>query len=180
MHTCEFRACIVIFVKKYLLNLIDVCSKKILNKQKVFAVIMNDEDFMKIAIEDAKVNGHLFGAIIVKNNEIVAKGGKMPKGDPRFHAETHVILEACEKLKTRILKNCTLYSTCEPCPMCYYMAWVTNISKIVYGATIQDCIKLGIPEIDVPAKFLNERGGNTIELKENFLREECLKLLKKQ
>lgn len=139
---------------------------------------MNDEYFMKVAMEDAKINGHRFGAIIVKNNEIIAKAGKMPKGDPRFHAETHVILEACEKLKTRNLKNCTLYSTCEPCPMCFYMAWITNISRIVYGATIQDAIKLGFPQIKVTANFLNRRGGNKIELKEKFLRDECLKLLK--
>lgn len=164
--------------KEYPLNSIEV--KKSLNKQEVFAEIMNDEYFMKAAIEDAKLNGHHFGAIVVKDNEIVAKGGKMPKDDPRFHAETQAMLEACEKLKTRILENCTLYSTCEPCPMCFYIAWVTNISKIVYGVAIQDAIKLGIPEIGVTAEFLNKRGGNRIELKENFLREECLKLLKRQ
>jgi tRNA(Arg) A34 adenosine deaminase TadA len=139
---------------------------------------MNDEYFMKVAVEDAKLNGHHFGAIIVKNNEIIAKGGKMPKGNPRFHAETYAIWEACEKLKTRDLKNCTLYSTCEPCPMCFYMAWITNISRIVYGATIQDCIRLGISEIRVTVKFLNKRGGNRIELKGRILRNECLRLLK--
>lgn len=141
---------------------------------------MNCEYFMSVAIEDAKLNGHHFGAIIVKKSEIIAKAGKMPRGDPRFHAETQVILEACEKLRTRNLTNCTLYSTCEPCPMCFYMAWVTNVSEIVYGATIRDCIKLGIPEIRVTAKFLNKRGGNKIELKEKVLREDCLKLLTRQ
>lgn len=139
---------------------------------------MNDEYFMKVAVEDAKLNGHYFGAIIVKNNEIIAKGGKMPKSDPRFHAEIHAILEACEKLKTRDLKDCTLYSTCEPCPMCFYMAWITNMSRIVYGATIRDCIGIGILQIRVTAKFLNKRGGNRIELKGRILRDECLRLLK--
>lgn len=141
---------------------------------------MNDEYFMKVAIKDAKLNGHHFGAIIVKNNKVIAKGGKMPKGDPRFHAETHAISEAFENLNTRQLENCTLYSTCEPCPMCFYLAWKSNVPKIVYGATIQDSIKLGFQEIKVTAKFLNGRCGNKIELKEKFLREECLKLLKKR
>jgi len=140
---------------------------------------MNDEYFIKVAIENAKLKGHHFGAIIVKNNEIIAKAGKRPKGDPRFHAETNVILKACERLKTRNLKNCTLYSTCEPCPMCFYMAWITNISKIVYGATIRDANKLGFPQIRVTAEFLNKRGGDKIELKGKFLRDECLKLIKK-
>jgi len=140
---------------------------------------MNDEYFMKVVIENTKLNGHHFGAIIVKNNEIIAKAGKMPKGDPRFHAETYVILEACERLKTRNLKNCTLYSICEPCPMCFYMAWITSISKIVYGATIRDAIKRGFPEIRVTAEFLNRRSDNKIELKGKFLRDECLNLLKR-
>jgi tRNA(Arg) A34 adenosine deaminase TadA len=153
-------------------------ARERINKQKIFGLIMNDEHFMNCAIEDAKLNGHRFGAIITKNNEIIAKGGKMPKGDPRFHAEIHAILEACEKLKTRDLKNCTLYATCEPCPMCYYMAWITNISRIVYGATIQDCIKIGIAQIKVTANFLNKRGSNRIELEGRILREKCLRLLK--
>lgn len=140
---------------------------------------MNDESFMKVAIENTKLSGHHFGAIIVKNNKIIAKAGKMPKGDPRFHAEIHVILKACERLKTRNLKNCTLYSICEPCPMCFYMAWITNISKIVYGATLRDASKLGFPQIRVTAEFLNKRGGDKIELKGKILRDECLKLLKK-
>ena len=59
--------------KEYPLNSIEV--KESLNKQEVFAEIMNDEYFMKAAIEDAKLNGHHFGAIVVKDNEIVAKGG---------------------------------------------------------------------------------------------------------
>ena len=164
------KCALVNFVKKYPLNPIEVCSREVSNKQEVFAVIMNDESFMKVAIENAKLNEHHFGAIIVKNNEIIAKAGKMPKGDPGFHAETHVILEACEKLRTRNLQNCTLYSTCEPCPMCFYMAWVTNVSKIVYGATIQDCIKLGIPEIRVTANFLNKKRGQ-----QNRTREEISK-----
>ena len=152
-------------------------ASKDFNDQRVFALIMNCEYFMRVAIEDAKRNGHHFGAVVVKNNEIIAKAGKMPKGDSRFHAETHAILEACEKLRTRNLENCILYSTCEPCPMCFYMAWVTKVSKIVYGATIRDCIELGIPEIRVTAEFLNKRGGNKIELKKGVLAEDCLKLL---
>ncbi|RLF62433.1 MAG: nucleoside deaminase, partial [Thermoplasmata archaeon] len=134
---------------------------------------MNNEFFMKKAIEDAKAHGHHFGAVIVKDNKIIAKAGKRPRGDARFHAETQAILKACKKLKTRTLKGCILYATCEPCPMCFYMAWITNISKIVYGATLQDSIKYGFPEIEVTAKFLNERSGNKIELKDSFMRDEC-------
>jgi len=139
---------------------------------------LDDEYFMKQAIGDAKKYGLRFGAVVVKNNKIIAKAGKRPKGDARFHAETQAILKACKKLKTKTLKGCTLYTTCEPCPMCFYMAWITNISKIVYGATLRDSIKFGFPEIKVTAEFLNKRGGNKIKLKKKVLRMECLKLFK--
>ena len=140
---------------------------------------MNEKDFMKIAVEDAKKHGLHFGAVVVKSNKIIAKAGRRPRGDARFHAETQAILKACKKLKTKTLKGCTLYATCEPCPMCFYMAWITNISKIVYGATLQDAVKFGFPEINVTAEFLNRRSGNKIKLKKKFMREECLELFKR-
>jgi len=139
---------------------------------------MKDEYFMKEAIKDAKKHRLHFGAVVVKNNKIIAKAGKRPRGDARFHAETQAILKACKKLKTKTLEGYTLYATCEPCPMCFYMAWITNISKIVYGATLQDSIKYGFPEIKVTAKFLNNKGGNKIKLNGPFMRKECLELFK--
>jgi len=133
---------------------------------------MDDNQFMREAIEDAKKNDHRFGAIIVKDNNIIAKSGKRPKSDARYHAEAQAILNAGKDLK-----NCTLYSTCEPCIMCFYLAWVTGISKIFYGATLKDSMKEGIPEIDISINELNERTGNKIKIK-NILRDECLELLK--
>ena len=134
---------------------------------------MNDETFMKEAIKDAKENGHLFGAVIVKEKKIISYGGKRPPGDARYHAETQAILNAGKNLD-----GSTLYSTCEPCPMCFYMAWTTGISKIVYGVTIQDSIKEGINEIDISVQELNKKSGRKIQLEAGILREECFELLK--
>lgn len=131
---------------------------------------------MREAIKDAKKNGHHFGAVVVKGNKIISRTGKRPIGDPRYHAETQAILKATNKLKTRHLKRCTLYSTCEPCPMCFYMAWITHIPKIVYGANLKDAINFGSEEIKITAKELNKKGGNKIKLTPNFLRNECLEL----
>jgi len=94
---------------------------------------MKEEDFMRSAIEDARKNKHHFGAVIVKNGKIISKAGKRPVSDPRYHAETQAILKATKKLKSKTLEGCTLYSTCEPCPMCFYMAWITGISKSSSG-----------------------------------------------
>ena len=134
---------------------------------------MKDEDFMMEAIKDAKNNNHRFGAVLVKGDKIISKAGKRPKSDARYHAETQTILNA-----ERDLNGCVLYSTCEPCIMCFYMAWVTGVSKIFYGATIKDSINEGIPEIDISVKEINEKNDRKIELHNNFLRNECLKLLR--
>jgi len=128
---------------------------------------------MKVAIEDAKSNGHRFGAILVKDNKILSKSGARLKGDFRYHAEAQVIMNSGKNLK-----GCVLYSTCEPCPMCFYLAWVTGVSKIVYGAAIQDSINQGISEMQISAKELNEKSGSKIILKEGILKKECINLLR--
>jgi tRNA(Arg) A34 adenosine deaminase TadA len=140
---------------------------------------MKEEDFMREAIVDAKKNKHHFGAVVVKEGKIISKAGKRPIGDPRYHAETQAILKATKKLNSKHLKGCTLYSTCEPCPMCFYMAWITHIPKIVYGATLQDSIDFGCEEIDVGIDELNRKGKNRVKLQRKFLRNECLELFKK-
>ncbi|MFA5020404.1 MAG: nucleoside deaminase [Candidatus Pacearchaeota archaeon] len=137
---------------------------------------MKKEDFMRSAIADAKKNKHHFGAVVVKGNKIISKAGKRPVGDPRFHAESQAIIKATNKLKTLDLKGCTLYSTCEPCPMCFYMAWITHVSEIVYGASIKDAIKWGSDEIKISDKLLNRKGGKRIKITGGFLRGECLGL----
>lgn len=140
---------------------------------------MKKEDFMIEAIKDAKKNEHHFGAVVVKKDKIISKAGKRPVGDARYHAESQAIIKATNKLKTRNLKGCTLYTTCEPCPMCFYMAWITNVSKIVFGASNNDSIKNGFKEIRITDKELNKCGGNRIKIEGRFMRDECLELFKK-
>ena len=140
---------------------------------------MKEEGFMRAAIKDAQKNRLHFGAVVVKDGKIITKAGKRPRGDPRHHAETQALLKATNRLKTRDLKGCTLYTTCEPCPMCFYMAWVTHIPKIVYGANLKDSLNFGFEEIDIDIDELNKKGGNKIEIVKDFLRDECLELFKK-
>lgn len=139
---------------------------------------MKKEDFMREAIKDAKKNKHHFGAVIVKRGKIIAKAGKRPRGDPRYHAESQAIIKATNKLRKRSLKRCTLYSTCEPCPMCFYLAWITKVSKIVFGASNDDAIKHGFKEIDITNRELNKKSGNKIKIEGGFMRNECLELFK--
>jgi len=138
---------------------------------------MKKEDFMREAIKDAKKHKHHFGAVIVKGDKIISKAGKRPVGDARFHAESQVIIKATNKIG-KTLKGCTLYTTCEPCPMCFYMAWITNVSKIVFGASNKDAMNHGFKEINITDKELNKRSGNKIKIESGFLRDECLELFK--
>lgn len=139
---------------------------------------MKKEDFMREAIKDAKKNGHHFGAVVVKDGKIISKTGKRPRGDPRYHAESQAIIKATDKLKTLDLTGCTLYSTCEPCPMCFYMTWITHVSELVFGAKVKDAIKFGSEEIKISVKTLNKKGGNRIKIEGGFMRDECLELFR--
>jgi tRNA(Arg) A34 adenosine deaminase TadA len=138
---------------------------------------MDDEKFMRIAIEEAKKGDYPFGAVIVKDNKILVKAHNSSAGsiDPTAHAEINAIRQACKKLNTKYLSECTLYATCEPCPMCFTAAWWAQIPRIVYGAKDAD-----VPEdewkINVTAEYLNKKSRNKIQINGEFLRAECLKL----
>ena len=138
---------------------------------------MTDEEMMKIAIKEAKKGDFPFGAVIARDGEIIIQTHNKADGlDPTLHAEINAIRQACVKLNTIELKNCTLYSTCEPCPMCFIAAWWAKIPKIVYGTEAED-IKEDEWKIDVKCSYLNEKSGNKIKIVNGMLREECLKLL---
>lgn len=139
---------------------------------------MEKEELMREAIKDAKKNGHHFGAVVARDGKIISKTGKRPSGDPRYHAERQAIIKATDKLNTLDLRGCTLYSTSEPCPMCFYMAWITNISEIVFGSSVKDAIIFGAEEIKISVKELNKKGGNKIKIEGGFLKKECMELFK--
>ena len=98
-----------------------------------------DEYYMNLAIKQAKKaskKGEIpVGAIIVKNNKIIAKAynKKEIKKNAIKHAEILVISQACKKLKNWRLENCTIYVTMEPCMMCCGAIEQSRIKKIVYG-----------------------------------------------
>ena len=91
-------------------------------------------------------DGGPFGAIIVdENGNIISRGHNtvLSSHDPTNHAEIVAIREACKKLNTHNLSNCTIYSICEPCPMCLSAIIWSNIKTIYYGANRIDAEKIG-------------------------------------
>ena len=137
--------------------------------------------YMELACEEARKSmleniGGAFGAVIVDaNGEIVSSAGNMVllKNDPTQHAEIVAIQEACKKLGTYDLSGMTLYTSCEPCPMCLSASIWANIKTIYYGATRIDAEEIGFRD-----NFIYDH----IEGKKNALetinldRDECVKL----
>ena len=143
---------------------------------------MKKEEFMKLAIDKSKYGmdnnfGGPFGAVIVKDNEVIADGFNIvtSSNDPTAHAEITVIRKACEKLKTFNLEGCELYTSCEPCPMCLSAIYWARIKKVYYANTKEDA-----DTIDFSDKFIYDelsKSKKDRELKtEQMSRDEAIKV----
>ena len=138
--------------------------------------------YMRMAINEAKKgikegHGGPFGAVIVKDNKVVAKGHNLvlKTNDPTNHDEMMAIHKACKKLQTYDLSGCEIYTTGEPCPMCMAAILWANIDKVYYGCNILDTENIGFRD----AKFYEmQKPGEREKLVKEIEREECLKLYK--
>ncbi len=141
---------------------------------------MNPEDFMRIALEEAKKGDAPYGAVIVKDNEVIAKGYNTVKqdSDPSAHAEINVIRSLTTKIKNHSLEGYTIYTTGEPCPMCSTACVWAGISEIVYWASIEDLILVNQSQISISCEEIIAKGFRNIKVTKGVLREECLQLFK--
>lgn len=111
------------------------------------------EKFMRIAIKLSEQNveqgiGGPFGAVIVKEGRIVAQSANkvVTQNDPTAHAEVSAIRLACQELNTHNLQGCTIYTSCEPCPMCLGAIYWARIDTIYYGNTKADAASIGFDD----------------------------------
>jgi len=113
---------------------------------------MNNKDFMKeaikLSIENVANGGGPFGAVIVKEGKIIATGVNRVTSncDPTAHAEVSAIREAASKLETFDLEGCTIYTSCEPCPMCLGAIYWAHLDKIYYGNNKDDAAIIGFDD----------------------------------
>lgn len=105
----------------------------------------------RIAEENVDRGGGPFGAVIVRDGEVIATGANSVTltNDPTAHAEVNAIREACRKLNDFSLRGCVVYSSCEPCPMCLSALYWAGVSRIYYGNTQDDA-----DAIDFSDKFI--------------------------
>ena len=102
------------------------------------------ERAIALSLESVKSGGGPFGAVIIKNNEIISEGmNRVTKNnDPTAHGEIVAIRNACKNLNNFSLKGCELYTSCEPCPMCLSAIYWSRIDKIYYANTRDDAKKI--------------------------------------
>ncbi|TDI97077.1 MAG: nucleoside deaminase [Deltaproteobacteria bacterium] len=137
---------------------------------------------MNLAIDKAREGmkkGQMpFGACIVKNNKVVVSAHNVVWKDTDItaHGEVNAIRKACKKLKTVNLKGCVIYSTCEPCPMCFTACHWSKISKIYYGVSLADAKKVGFIELDISNQKMRVLGRSHMKLKGGLREVECQEL----
>ena len=127
--------------------------------------------FLSIALEEARKASWPFGAVVVRDGEILAQAGsgdgKDNNIDPTAHAEVNAIRRACEKTNTSDLSGSVLYASCEPCALCFGAAWYANIKEIVYGTSLEDIKEINkvwggdleFPHTHIAKTGVNIRGG---------------------
>ena len=116
------------------------------------------------------------GEIVVRNHDRVIQHGDMSS-----HAETLAVREAIGSVETQNLTDYQLISTIEPCAMCFTTAWLNRISRIVFGATMEDVHYITQQkqrEMTITASEMNHRSGNTIELVGGVLANDCKNIFK--
>ena len=140
---------------------------------------------MQKAIEESKINmennykkGGPFGAVIVKDGEIISSAHNtvIERNDPTGHAEVNAIRKACEKLNTHDLSGYVLYTSAEPCPMCLSAIIWSNIKIVYYANTKKDADDIGFRD-DMIYEYLKGNNKNLIEIR-HFESEDALRVFK--
>lgn len=100
-------------------------------------------------------NGGPFGAVVVKNGEIIGRGTNLvtANNDPTAHAEIVAIREAAKSIGSFELQDCDIYTSCEPCPMCLGAIYWARIGKLYYAATKDDAAKADFDDSFIYKEF---------------------------
>jgi len=143
-----------------------------------------DEEYISRAITLAQthsVNGQNgpFGAVVVYNTRIMGEGWNqvVELSDPTAHAEIMAIRQACALLKTHDLSDCTIYTSCEPCPMCLAAIYWARLKKIVYACDRHDASRAGFDDSLIYNELHKKWEDRTLS-SITLCREDALKVLK--
>ena len=145
---------------------------------------MSDQVYLSLAAQEAsfgmsKGDGGPFGAVLVYKDMVIASTHNtvLVAKDPTCHAEINAIRWATREMGQLFLDNCTVYSTTEPCPMCFSALHWARVKRVVYSTTIQDVKRLGFNELSVSAAMMKKVGKSKVRLSQ-FKNEDCENLLR--
>ncbi len=143
---------------------------------------LDHHHWMGLAIEQAhraiELRQSPFGSVIVRNHTLIAAAHNRvwDTCDPTAHAEVTTIRAGAAALATIDFSGCTLYSTCEPCPMCATAIHWSKFDAVIYGATIADAAAAGFSELTVPIADLYRQGSSPVRIISGIRRQECAEL----
>lgn len=145
---------------------------------------MTAKDFMARAIQLAEYgmengSGGPFGAVVVKKGKIIGEGynNVISKNDPTAHAEILAIREACRNLDRFQLTDCTIYTSCEPCPMCLGAIYWARLKKVYFACTQKDAAKIAFDDQHIYEEMGKQPDDRRIKF-ESLMRHEALPLFK--
>lgn len=143
-----------------------------------------EKKFMQRAIDETRafiqqLEGGPFGACIVRGDQVltVAHNSVLTNADATCHAEINAIRAVSAQLKTFDLSDCVIYSTTEPCPMCFSAIHWARIGHIVYGTNIDDVKALGFNELSISNHQMKQIGHSQVHVHADFMRDQCVALL---
>ena len=145
---------------------------------------VDHEKFMALAVEESRAGlragDRPFGSVVVRDGEVVGRAYANPRstGDPTAHAEVMAIRDAAANLKSLSLKGCTLYTSCDPCPMCCGAMLFSGIDTLVVGARSAALARISnrTPRT-YTAEGLSEQMNMTLEVIRGILETEAEKVL---
>ncbi len=149
------------------------------------AMTEGDQKFMRraiaLALEGVDDNGGgPFGCVVVKNGEIIGEGHNQvtSANDPTAHAEVVAIRDACQKLGTFQLDGCTIYTSCEPCPMCLGAIYWARLEKIFMACSREDAAEAGFDDAFIYEEIGKEPSERSVPTM-SLLRDEALAVFEK-
>ena len=131
---------------------------------------------IELSIESVNNGTGPFGAVIVKNEKIIAEGSNKvtSTNDPTAHGEIVAIRNACKQLNNFSLNGCELYSSCEPCPLCLSAIYWARINKIYYANTREDARKIDFDDSFIYSEIKKNIDERKIPMTQ-MMRDEALK-----
>jgi len=110
---------------------------------------------IQLSLDNVASGGGPFGAVIVKDGQIVAEGVNRVTvvNDPTAHAEVMAIRAACTRLNSFSLKDCEIFTSCEPCPMCLGAIYWAHLKTIHFGNLASDASRIGFDDSFIYREF---------------------------